>query len=102
MPSINEVAAIVRSKNAGPFLLTFDIICDNRAAYERLRNSGSLTHEAIARLYGIDSQKVSIFDYPDAYAFKVTIPRMVTSGDPEDQDVYGAQQHILISQIEIP
>ena len=37
--TIGEIAAFVTSKNAGPFLLTLDIVFPDRATYERLRSS---------------------------------------------------------------
>jgi len=40
--------------------------------------------------------------YPAALAFKGTIPRCVSSGDIGDSDVYGAQQHAPMLDVEIP
>jgi hypothetical protein len=101
MPSLDKIATLVRSKNAGPFLITFDIMCDNEAAYRRIAGSGALSPHAIGKLYNVEPQHVSLFDYPAAYSFKVTIPRSVSCGHPADADVYGAQQHVLIGAIEI-
>ena len=102
MSKLSEVASIVRSKNAGPYLITFDIMCDNEKSYRRIRGSDAISIPKIAGLYKVDPQKVRVFDYPAAYSFKITIPRIVTSGDPEDPDVYGCQQHVPMSQIEVP
>jgi hypothetical protein len=101
MPSLDNVAALVRSKDAGPFLLTFDIMCNTGEAYARIQKSGALSPHAIGKLYRVEPQHVRIFDYPAAYSFKVTIPRPVSCGHPEDPDVYGAQQHAPIAAIEI-
>ena len=51
--SLRELAQVIRSKNAGPFELTFDIIFDRKAAYEEVKASGALTAEKLARLYNI-------------------------------------------------
>jgi hypothetical protein len=40
--------------------------------------------------------------YDAAYAFKATLPRLVPAGDIGDTDVYGAQQHAPLLDIEIP
>ena len=36
---LRELAQVIRSKNAGPFELTFDIIFDRQAAYEEVKKS---------------------------------------------------------------
>ena len=41
-------------------------------------------------------------EYPAGNAFKATIPRLVPSGDVGDTDVYGAQQHAPLLDVEIP
>ena len=60
------------------------------------------TVQRIADLYGVSNNEVSIIPYDVAYAIKVTIPRLARSGDPEDSDIYGAQQHAPLLDIEIP
>ena len=41
-------------------------------------------------------------EYPAGNAFKATIPRLIPSGDVGDTDVYGAQQHAPLLEVEIP
>ena len=67
-----------------------------------MRDSGAITPQHIAKLYGVSDNEVSIIPYDVAYAIKITIPRLVPSGDPGDTDVYGAQQHAPLLDIEIP
>jgi hypothetical protein len=45
---LGELAKVVRSKNAGPFLLTFDILFDDRETLERIRAGGRLTVDTVA------------------------------------------------------
>ena len=40
--TIGEIAAFVTSKNAGPFLLTLDIVFPDRATYERFKTLKAL------------------------------------------------------------
>ena len=35
-------------------------------------------------------------------AFKATLPRLVPAGDIGDTDVYGAQQHAPLLEVDIP
>ena len=53
MEKLNDIAAILRSKNAGPLNVTFDIMFDSREAYLRVMNSGVLTPALIAQLYDV-------------------------------------------------
>ena len=42
MATIGELARLIRSKNAGPFELTFDIMFADREVYERVKQSGNV------------------------------------------------------------
>jgi hypothetical protein len=74
MAKLSEIAKVCKSKNAGPF----------------------------ATLYNVDVKDVLFTPYPAAFAFKGTIPRRISSGDLGDTDVYGAQQHAPMLDVEIP
>lgn len=102
MATLADVAKIVRSKNAGPFLVTFDIMFKDEATFQWVRRCNCLNRDVIARLYQVRPEEVMFFEYPAAFAFKATIPRDVASGDPRDRDIYAAQQHILVANIEVP
>ncbi len=102
MTSILDIARVVRSKNAGPFELTLDIIFDDAETYERVKASGQVDAAAVARLYAIDASEIRRVIYFDpALAIKVVLPRRVASGLPGDTDVYGAQQHAPLLELEI-
>ena len=103
MRSVSELARVIRSKNAGPFELTFDIIFNDAETYERVKQSGVLSPELFARLYRIPVEHVLNFCFFDqAHAVKATIARSVSSGSAGDSDVFGAQQHAPLLTIEIP
>lgn len=88
-----EITRLIRSKNAGPFELTFDIIFKNTAGYEKVRDAQLISADWVASTYGVEKSLVNVIEYPAANAIKVTIPRPVISGDILDSDVYGGQQH---------
>ena len=105
MKKINlaEMASIVRSKNAGPFLLTLDVIFKDRDAFYIAKDSKILTKETIAGLYDVSIENViSVYFFEPAHAWKATIVRPVPSGSFGDADVYGAQQHEPLFQIAFP
>jgi len=91
--TLREIAKIVRSKNSGPFEITLDVVFDDAAIYKKVKASGALTAETIARLYRLPLDKVLNCEFFDpALAFKATIARTVSSGSPAETDTYGGQQ----------
>jgi hypothetical protein len=46
-----DVASVLRSKNAGPYELTFDIMFPTREVYDKVKNTGLLTMATVCRLY---------------------------------------------------
>jgi hypothetical protein len=51
MTKLAELASLVRSKNAGSFVLTFHVLFDDRDKYMRVKRSGVLNPESFAALY---------------------------------------------------
>ena len=102
MARIRDIAVTCRSKNASPFLLTLDVVFPDRETFEKVRASGVISAELISRLYGVPVKDVLLVEYPPANAIKATIPRLHGSGDVEDTDVYGAQQHAPLMDVEVP
>jgi hypothetical protein len=99
---LGELAKVVRSKNAGPFLLTFDILFDDRETLERIRAGGRQTVDTVAAAYNVSPNEVMDFDYyPFARAVKFCLRRPVSSGAAGDSDVYGAQQHVPLLELDI-
>jgi len=96
-----EMTRLIRSKNAGPFELTFDIIFKNTAGYKKVRDAKVISTSWVANTYGVEESLVKVIEYPAAKAIKVTIPRPVISGDIMDSDVYGGQQHGPFVELDI-
>ena len=101
--TLSDFAQVIRSKNAGPFELTFDIMFDDPAHYEHVKQSGVINAARIAEAYRVRVDDVLVCrPYDAAVAFKITIRRPCGSGDIEDRDVYGCQQHVPLTRIVIP
>jgi hypothetical protein len=98
---LTDIAKVVRSKNAGPTVLTLDLLFNDEAGFRLACGSDSLKPDAIARLYAQPVEKIQVLAYPPALAIKVVLPRRIVSGDPGDSDVYGAQQHGPLLGIEL-
>jgi hypothetical protein len=101
MAKLGELARLIRSKNAGPFELTFDIMFDDALLFERVRASGALSREVVAALYRLPPEQVKFFVVPSALAFKASIPRPRFQSDVLDSDNHGGQQYAPLIDIEI-
>ena len=102
MTALGSLARLIRSKNAGPFVLTFDIMFDDNPTYLRVRDSGVVTRERIAAIYNLAPEKVQLFHCDHALAIKASIPRPTTQGDVSDSDGHGGQQYAPLMDLEIP
>lgn len=92
--NIRDIASVIRSKNAGPFELTFDIIFKDFSVYERVKKARAITKDMFAALYEIPvSDILNLVYFDPAKAVKITIIRPIASGNRGESDVYGAQQH---------
>jgi hypothetical protein len=90
---VGELAKLVRSKNAGPFWLTLDVMFDDRSIYEAVRDQRVITVDLVARLYSQPASLIHVFAHDAALAIKVSMPRLHSSGSPHDTDVFGGQQY---------
>ena len=102
MRAIADVAQFVTSKNAGPFLLTLDIVFPDEASYRMFTSLRALDRHVIAGLYNVpETDVLDIIEFDPAYAVKVTMRRPLGSGALGETDVYGAQQHVPLMSYEI-
>lgn len=94
MKKLTEIARVVRSKNAGPFELTLDIIFEDTRYYQAVKDKNLINKVLISKEYGIPEDLITkIIFFDPALAVKVVFPRKIASGSMGDHDVYGAQQH---------
>ena len=93
MRELWEFTKLIRSKNSGPFELTFDIMFKDADCFHQVMKTGQLTRELIADLYKTQVEHVRLFAMEQLLTVKISIPRPVFSGDSSDTDVYGGQFH---------
>lgn len=96
-----EIARVVRSKNAGPLTLTVDILVEDDPSFARLLASPALRPGPIAALYGVAPEDVTVVAVRAALALKIVLPRPIVAGSPGDHDVYGAQQHRPLLNLDV-
>lgn len=94
-----DTAKILRSKNAGPLYITYDIIFENAEQMKKIYNA--LTKEQIAAAYDVDVNSITIIPYEIVDSIKITFPRKMVSGCIREDDVYGCQQHMPLANLEV-
>ena len=99
MKKLIDYAKILRSKNAGPLYITFDLIFHDLADMQYVAQR--LTKANIAKAYTVAEDKIDIIAYEVVNSIKITFPRKNISGSLNDTDIYGCQQHVPLSNIEI-
>lgn len=102
MPRLRDMAKVLRSKNAGPFMITFDMLFRNREDMDKVVKAGVLTVARLSNLLKCAQNEITVHVYPPANAIKITIPRRHSSGAFDDSDVFGCQQHAGLLDVEVP
>ncbi len=102
MAQLKDLAKLIRSKNAGPFELTVDIMFADARTFDHVVASGVISAASMSDFFRVDAASVQIFNYAPANAIKVTFPRTVTSGDPADTDLFGGQQFGPLVDLYVP
>jgi hypothetical protein len=101
LKTLLDYCSLVRSKNAGPFTLTFDFMCHDQDAYDSLVATGFLNKDLFATVYDTDPDKILVVNHPLALAVKVSLPRPIVQGDLHDTDCYAGQQYAPLMDMEI-
>jgi hypothetical protein len=100
---LDELCSVLRSKNAGPYLITLDLIFKDRRAYEAVRDGRLISRETIATAYGISEDDVAVLEYIDGLkAVKATYKRRHPAGSPGDTDCFGMAQEAPLLYIQLP
>jgi hypothetical protein len=91
MTELWEVAKLIRSKNAGPWELTIDIMFGNQQDYDRVAASNIANPDTYAGIYHLPSSEIRVFKHEMALALKVSLPRPTPAGGLQETDVFGGQ-----------
>ena len=96
--SVLDRVHVLRSKNAGPFTLTFDIVLDSCDDFDTIL--GGLTRESVAEAYGLSLADVtSISSLQRLNAIKICVNRRRPAGHPGDSDCYGMNQEEPLARL---
>ena len=97
MKKLIDYTKILRSKNAGPLFITFDLIFNTREDMQYVEEK--LKKADIAKAYDVSEEKIDIISYGVVNSIKITFPRKNISGSLQDNDIYGCQQHMPLANI---
>jgi hypothetical protein len=99
---MRDVAKVLRSKNAGPFLVTIDVMFDSIDDFELVQSSNALGADKIARAYGIAEEDVKgPYFQREALGAKVTVPKIVSAQDPFCPDLMGCNEHLPVAGLRV-
>ena len=101
MPKVKHVCRTVRSKVAGPFWVTMDLMFDGKENYDRYVQSPTLGAESIGRIYGVDPNQVLHYPIPTLKVLKISWPRKTGQGGQEERDLHSGQQYTFILNEEL-
>ena len=97
-----KIAKVIRSKNAGPFEVTFDILFNSERDYQIVRDSEVITPQSFANLYQLPLNHLITFGFFDAIqAWKATIRRPRQQGSIGETDMHAAQMHVPLQSLVI-
>ncbi|KIW65628.1 hypothetical protein PV04_07870 [Phialophora macrospora] len=104
-PRISDLAAVVRSKNSGPYEITLDILFDDATLWKHVRDSDVLTPDVMKKLYHLaDDDILTCMFFEPALGWKCTFKRPTDQlqGSVGERDTFGTQQHAPLLDIEVP
>jgi hypothetical protein len=101
MPTVNEVCSHVRSKNAGPFWVTFDLFFDGQENFERYARSPSLSADLFAQMFGADPTLVKHFVVDSLKMLKISYGRPHSQGGMVERDMHCGQQFVRLLDVEL-
>ena len=84
-------AKVLRSKNAGPFVITLDVIFGTQADFDNVR--AKIGAAGLAEAYAVPVADIVGIDFiPELKAMKASFKRRLPCGHPGDPDCYGMNQ----------
>ena len=92
---------MIRSKNAGLFWITFDIVFENDKDFERVISSKVLTKEWISGTYKIPQANLNFIEIPTGRAIKFSFLRPRIQDDHGETDLYSGQHYAQLLDLQI-
>lgn len=98
-----DIAVVIRSKDAGISIQTYDIIFSTIEDYHAALRSNLFHRDSVASILDLPADRVIGSYFVDSCnAIKISTKRPVISGSVDDRDVFGAQQQHQLQTLLIP
>ncbi len=94
---LREAVKVLRSKNAGVWHITIDIVFKNRELYERAKDK--LNRDYFCRLF--NRKNLGYFECDGINTLKISFLRNSAAGSLSDTDCLGANFYIPLLDVEI-
>ncbi|MDR6530208.1 hypothetical protein J2800_000944 [Caulobacter rhizosphaerae] len=101
MTTVRDVCRHVRSKNAGPYWVTFDLFFDGAESFALYQDSPALGPQAFERLFGADPALVRRYPVPDLNVVKISYARTAPQGGMVERDMHCGQQFVRLLDVKL-
>lgn len=101
MTTLRDVCRHVRSKNAGPYWVTFDLFFDGAETFEKYQGSEALGPKLFERLFGADPSLVRHYPVPDLNVVKISYARTSAQGGVVERDMHCGQQFVRLLEVKL-
>ncbi len=99
MTTLADIATKVRSKNAGPFWLTFDIFCAGEDEFQKV--CAAMGTQRVAAALQVDPDALKRFEIADLNVLKFSLPRPQIQGTRQDRDMHGASFANILAELDV-
>ncbi len=97
--TVKDVCRHVRSKNAGPYWVTFDLFFNSEENFNKYAGSEALGAATLARLFGADPALVKRFTVPSLHIVKLSYARTSPQGGMVERDMHCGQQYVRLLDV---
>ena len=101
MVKLRDVCHEIRSKNAGPFWVTFDIFFDGPDNFARYHDDPALSADSFAALYGAEAAMVKRIPVDDLSMIKISYPRTTPQGGMVERDMHSGLLYVPLLDVEL-
>ena len=101
MTKLSEVCRHIRSKNAGPFWVTFDLFFDGPENFARFHNHPALGPETMQYLFDADPALVQRYFVPQLNVVKISCARSSAQGGVVERDMHCGQQFARLLDLDL-
>lgn len=101
MVKLKDVCRHVRSKNAGPFWVTFDLFFDGPENFQVYHAHPALGADLFQRLFGAAPELVQHYPVPSLNMVKISHARTSPQGGVVERDMHCGQQFVRLLDVEL-